>query len=326
MRRRDVLAAFISASVLPRPSVARAERSLAIIVPDLPGSAAGAAVRILQPYLEQSLARPVVLDFRPGAGGILGLTAGARAAADGATLTLLAPSLTLAPWLSRRMDCTPADFAPLGRISFAPVALAVRADAPWAGVPDLLARRAGHAEWAAPGPSDWDPSQVGQALFLARAGLSVRAVGGLSTPAARAEALLAGDVDLAFLPLEQVLDPAAATRLRVLGVTGPARVPQLPTAPSLREAGFDIPVGAWRMLAVPAGSPRPVVEQLGGTLKAIVEDPQVRAELADARLAPAWLGPAETGRTLDAEYREAGTLFAALGLSVRKQVLGLGSG
>ncbi|MBV8612395.1 MAG: hypothetical protein JOY66_01320 [Acetobacteraceae bacterium] len=306
--------------------VARAERELTVIVPDLPGSAAGAAMRILQPYLEQSLARPVVLDFRPGAGGIVGLMAGARAAADGATLTLLTPAVTLAPWLSRRMDCTPTDFAPLGRVSFAPVALAVRADAPYAAVPDLLAGRTAQGEWAVPGPSDWDPSEVGQALFAASAGLRVRAVGGLNTPAARAEALLAGDVDLAFLPLAQVLDPGSATRLRVLGVTGPARVPQLPTVPSLREAGFDIAVGAWRTLAVPVESPPSAVEELGGTLKAIMEDKRVRAELADARLAPAWLGPVETGRAMDAEYREAGALFTALGLSVRKEVLGLGRG
>ncbi len=76
MRRRDVLAAFISASVMARAPIARAEREVTIIVPDLPGGAAGTEMRILQPYLEQSLAQPVILDFRPGAGGIVGLMAG----------------------------------------------------------------------------------------------------------------------------------------------------------------------------------------------------------------------------------------------------------
>ncbi len=326
MRRRDLLTGFISACVGVGIRGARAERALTIIVPDLPGGAAGATMRILQPYLEQSLARPVVLDFRPGAGGIVGLTAGAQATADGATLTLLTPALTLAPWLSRRMDCTPADFAPLGQVSFTPAVLAVSADAPYAGVSDLLTRRAAHQELAVPGPSDWDPSQVGQAIFVARAGLSVHAVGGLATPAERIAALLAGDVDLAFTPLDQVLDARVAAQLRVLGVSGPARVPQLPAVPSLHEAGFDIAVGAWRVLALPAGSPRPIIEQLSATLRTIMENSRLRAELTGAGLTPAWLGPAETERVLLGEYHEAGTLFAGLGLSVRKEILGLKSG
>ncbi len=326
MRRRDLLSAFMSASVALRARGARAERELTIVVPDLPGGAAGATMRILQPYLEQSLARPVVLDFRPGAGGIVGLTAGAQATADGTTLTLLTPAVTLAPWLSRRMDCTPADFAPVGRISFSPAVLAVRADAPYAGVADLLARRAEHEELAVPAPSDWDPPQVGQALFVARAGLSVHSVAGLTTPAERMAALLAGDVDLAFAPLGQVLDQGVAARLRVLGVSGPVRVPQMPAVPSLRETGFDIAVGAWRTLALPAGSPRQAIEQLSSALRTIMESPRLRAELTNAGLTPAWLGPTETTRALLDEYREAGTLFTALGLSVRAQVLGLGSG
>ncbi|HJS87228.1 MAG TPA: tripartite tricarboxylate transporter substrate-binding protein, partial [Acetobacteraceae bacterium] len=193
MRRRDLLAMFISASAAPALPVARAERALSVIVPDLPGGAAGTEMRVLQPYLEQALARPVVLDFRPGAGGIIGLMAGAQAAADGTTLTLLTPAVTLAPWLSRRMDCTPADFAPLGRISFTPVVLAVRADAPYADLAGLLARRAARETVAVPAPSEWDASQVAQALFLARAELSVRFVSGLNTPAERLAALLAGD-------------------------------------------------------------------------------------------------------------------------------------
>jgi tripartite-type tricarboxylate transporter receptor subunit TctC len=135
-----------------------------------------------------------------------------------------------------------------------------------------------------------------------------------------------GDVDLAFAMLDQVLDPGDAGRLRVLGVSGPARVPQLPAVPILRETGFDIGVGAWRMLALPAGTPRRTVEQLSEALRIVMASPQLRAELTEAGLVPAWLGPVETRHALLGEYRAAGMLFTALGLSVRRQVLGLGSG
>ncbi len=222
------------------------------------------------------------------------------------------------------MDCTPADFAPLGRISFTPVVLAVRADTPYATIADLLDRRAGHEELAVPAPSDWDPSQVGQALFVARAGLSVHAVAGLNTPAERIQALLAGDVDLAFAPLDHVLSQSIAGRVRVLGVSSAARVPQLPAVPSLREAGLDVVAGAWRALALPAGSARPVLDRLSDALRTVMEGPPLRAELTGTGLTPSWLGPDEAARALLAEYREAGTLFASLGLSVRKEVLGMG--
>jgi len=134
------------------------------------------------------------------------------------------------------------------------------------------------------------------------------------------------DDQLKLRPLDQVLDLGIAARLRVLGVSGPARVAQMPAVPSLREAGFDIAVGAWRTLALPAGSPRPVPDQLSMALRTILEGPQLRAELSSAGLTPSWLGPAETARALLAEYHEAGTLFASLGLNVRKQGLRLGRG
>ncbi|HJS87160.1 MAG TPA: tripartite tricarboxylate transporter substrate-binding protein, partial [Acetobacteraceae bacterium] len=179
---------------------------------------------------------------------------------------------------------------------------------------------------AVPAPSEWDASQVAQALFLARAELSVRFVSGLNTPAERLAALLAGDVDLAFVPLDRVLDPGSSARLRVLAISSPARVAQMPAVPSLREAGLDIAVGAWRALALPVRSAHPVREQLGTALRTVMENPRLRAELTDAGLAPSWLGPDESARALLAEYREAGTLFASLGVSVRKEILGLGRG
>ncbi len=323
MQRRRFLGGVLTLAVAAK---ARAEQAVSIVVPDLPGGEAGTTMRVLQPFLEQALDCPVVLDFRPGAGGIVGLMAGAQAAPDGSTLTLLSPAVTLAPWLSRRMDCTPADFAPLGQVSFTPAVLAVRANAPYAALADLLAMRAHRQALAAPAPSDWDAPQMAQALFLVRAGLSVQAVTGLMSEADRVAALLAGDVDLVFAPLGRALDPAVAARLRILAVSAPARVPQVPDVPSLRERGLDVAVGAWQTLALPAGAPREAVERLGATLKTVMDSTQLRAELTRAGLAPAWLAPDEAQHAVLTEYRAAGQLFAALGLSVQKEVLGLQTG
>lgn len=324
MRRRDFLGGLLTTGLALSAHAAWAERPVSIVVPSLPNGEAGATVRILQPYLEQALACPVVLDFRPGAGGIIGLTAGAQAAPDGATLTLLTPAVTLAPWISRRMDCSPVDFTPVGQISFTPAALLVRSDAPYAALSDLLARRA--ATLAVPAVSDWDPPQVAQGLFLARAGLTSRAVSGLTTEAERIGALVAGDIDFAFAPLDQALDSSVASQVRILAVSAPARVPRIPAVPSLRELGFEIAVGGWRTLALPAGTPRALVERLGAVLKTIMESRPLRTELTSAGLAPGWLGPTEARQAVLGEYRDAGALFAALGVAVRKEMVGLRTG
>jgi len=118
MRRRSFITGLASITVAAAARGARAEAGLTVMVPAEPGGESGTLGRVLQPYLERALSRPVILDFRPGAGGIVGLTAGAQAAPDGATLTLLTPAVTLAPWLNQRMDCSPADFAPVGQVSF----------------------------------------------------------------------------------------------------------------------------------------------------------------------------------------------------------------
>ncbi len=323
MRRRSFITGLASITVAAAARGAPAEAGLTVIVPAEPGGESGTAARILQPYLERALSRPVILDFRPGAGGIVGLTAGSQAAPDGATLTLLTPAVTLAPWLNQRMDCSPADFAPLGQVSFTPSVLVVRSGGPDNALPGLLARGATPDALAVPASSDWSPPQVAQALLLARAGLRAREMAGLRTEADCLAALDGGDIDLAFVSLDAALDPTIASWTRALAISAPARVARMPGVPSLREQGFDIAIGAWRALAVPADTPPALVGRYSAVLRTVMADPSLGEELTEAGLSPHWLGPAETGRVLLGEYRAAGALFAALGLTVRKEMLGL---
>ncbi|HEY5300142.1 MAG TPA: hypothetical protein VIJ55_05665 [Acetobacteraceae bacterium] len=83
MRRRSFITGLASITVAAAARGARAEAGLTVMVPAEPSGESGTAARILQPYLERALSRPVILDFRPGAGGIVGLTAGAQAAPTG---------------------------------------------------------------------------------------------------------------------------------------------------------------------------------------------------------------------------------------------------
>ncbi len=325
MRRRSFVTGLIGSAITSR--IARAEPAVSIVIPDFPGGASGTAARILQPYLEAAFARAVTLDFRPGAGGIVGLTGGAQAAPDGANLTLLTPAVTLAPWLNRRMDCSPDDFAPVGQVSFMPSVLVVRAAGADATLAGLLKRGAQPSALVVPGSaSDWGPSEVAQALLLLRAGLTVRTVGGLAREADRLAALEEDEVDFAFVSLDAALDASVASWTRPLAVSSAARVARLKDVPSLREQGLDIAIGAWRALALPAATPRNVVERYGAILKAVMADPALGEELREAGLLPDWLGPADTRQVLQGEYRTAGALFTALGLTVRRELLGQRTG
>lgn len=323
MRRRDFVTGLASVAALTSARGAPAEAALTIVVPDLPSGESGTAARVLQPYLERALSRPVILDFRPGAGGIVGLTGGAQAAPDGTTLTLLTPAVTLAPWLNRRMDCSPADFAPVGQISFTPSVLVVRSAGTDNTLPDLLARGAKAGALAVAAWSDWSPPEVAQALLLARAAITAHERTGLTTEADRLAALQARDIDLAFVSLDAALDPTIAPWARALAVSAPARVARMPAVPSLRELGFDITIGAWRALALPAAAPSALVSRYGATLRTVMANPSLGDELREVGLSPGWLGPAETRHALLDEYHAAGALFATLGLTVRKEMLGL---
>ncbi len=323
MRRREILslpllgAAFLAGG----GAAAAAETPLSLIVPDLPGGEAGILARALQPQLEQALKQETLIDYRPGAGGILGLTAGARAPADGTTLTLLGPAITEAPWLTWRVDCTPDDFACLGRLTCCPTVLCVRPDSPFNRLAELIsALQARPGELAAPAPAGWSTSELAQAMFLSRVRASVRRVAGLENGAQRLAALRDGQIDFAFALAEELRSGNTQADHRALAVSSAGRVPMLPDVPSFPELGLDIALGTWRALAVPAGTPRPVVERLASVLRSAMTSPQLAAEFAHLRINGAWLGPAETQQAVLTEYRAVGTLFASLGVNVRKQV------
>ncbi len=292
-------------------------RPVSVIVPDMPVGEAGTLARALQPWFEQALGQATIIDFRPGAGGIVGLTAGARAAADGTTLTLLTPAIAEAPWLTWRIDCTPSDFTCLGRLSFTPTLLCVRAESPFRQLGDLVsAMRADPGGLSTPAAGDWNAAELAQALFLARAGVTARRNTGLATGTERLAALRAGDIDLAFISPREALSTVGGAPVRPLAVSAPARIPEFPEVPSFREQGMDVALGAWQALAVPAGTPPSAIERLSAVVQTMMTTPELGTELARLGITPSWLGPDDTEQALLAEYHDAGALFASLGLSV----------
>ena len=324
MRRRQAIglaAAAGAAALLGRSGPARAAaemRGVSVIVPDFPTAPAGIAARVLWAPLARALGRPVMLDFRPGAGGIVGLMAGARAAADGHSLTLLTPALVAAPWLAGRMDNTPADFALIGRISFTPEVLLVASSSPWHRLADLLAAlRAGPGRVRTAFDDAWTSAEIAELMMLDRAGLAARPVAGLRA----GPALRDGRIGFVVRPLPWALTELAAGGVRALAVSAPRA-----GGGAARRADFP---GAWdrcrdRVLAGAGGAGRGRGRQPGaGTGRAGRGAAGTGgAGCAGAGRAAAGLAGGRAGAgAIAAEYQALGRLFTAAGVNVRQAAM-----
>jgi tripartite-type tricarboxylate transporter receptor subunit TctC len=291
---------------------ARPSRPVRIVVPTGAGGITDILARMVGQRLAERLGQPVVIDNRPGADGIVGTEAAARAAPDGHTLLMVFPSHTLNPALRRTLPYdTERDFAPIGTVSTVSLALLVAAASPARDIEGLVAlARRDRLTYATVGAGSL--GHLGAELFRSTAGIELTHVPFRSTPEAQT-ALLRGDVSLFFDTPITALPMLRDGRLRALGVTTAARNPALPDVPTVVEAGlpgFD--VESWNGLLAPAGTPRPIVERLSEDLRAILGEPEVRARLAEQGADPAPTTPdAFARRVRDDLARWSGVVRAA---------------
>ena len=282
--------AFAALALLaPLAALAQAwpSRPVRIVVPTGAGGITDILARLVGQRLAERLGQPVVIENRPGAGGIVGTEAAARAAPDGHTLLMVFPSHTLNPALRRTLPYeTERDFAPIGTVSTVSLALLVAAASPARDVGGLvsLARR---DRLACASVGAGSLGHLGAELFRSRAGIELTHVPFRSTPEAQT-ALLRGDVALFFDTPITALPMLRDGRLRALGVTTAARNPALPEVPTVAEAGLPgFEVESWNGLLAPAGTSRAIVERLSGELRAILAEPEMRARLAEQGADPA---------------------------------------
>ena len=319
MRRRQVLLAA-TGMLLARGARAAGypARPINLIVPYGPGGGVGINARALQPYLEKQLHQTIIVDFKPGAGGIMGFTLGAHARPDGYTLTMVTSSITAAPWLIPHVDYTPEDYSYLGQVTFVPNMLIVNAESPYHTLSDLIAamkRKPG--ELATGFESSWPSPDVAQAVFFARAGVKGKVVPGFGGGAERIASLLGNHLDFSFNNLNEALPLYQAKRIRVLAISGATRAPDMPEVPTFREQGLDIAIGVWRTLAGPKGLPDAVVQTVSGALKTALQDPTLKADFAKVGLSTDYLDPVATRELVMREYAALGKLFTELGINIK---------
>jgi len=259
-------------------------RPLRYIVPFPPGGATDIFARIVADALTDRLGQQVVVDNRGGAGGLLGAQIAARSTPDGYTLFACnIASLALSPALYRKLGYDPdADFAPIGLIGSNPNALGIHPSIPATSVAEFIA----YAK-ARPGKLNYGSAGVGTSpqlsmeLFKMNAGIDIVHIpykGG----GPLLMALIGAEIQSMFGTVPLLLGPTSTGKVRMLGVTSPARAPDLPEVPTIAESGMPgFEVVSWQGLCTPAGAPDAVLGKLRTALPAALALPETRKRLAD---------------------------------------------
>jgi putative tricarboxylic transport membrane protein len=255
-----------------------------IIVPYGPGGIADVTMRMVAQNLSQQLHQQFFIENRPGAGGIVGMQSAKEAPADGYTLVMLGGGLTIAKALFKSLPYNiEADFTPISTTASYGLVIATKAGSPYKTINDVIA-----AAKARPGTLNFGTINAGSAqnlsaeLFRTMSGLDVTIVPYKTTPDL-ANAVLRGDVDVAFEYYVGFQSPITNDQMTVLATTGPQRAGNLPNVPTVVERGLaGYEVTSWNGLAVPAGTPPDIVTLLNRAVDSALKSPEVQKFSSEA--------------------------------------------
>ena len=277
-------------------------RPIRLVVPFPPGGLIDNMARLVGSRLAQELGQPVVIDNKPGAGGNVGAAEVARAPADGYTLLMASPALTISPAVYKNLPYQPSQLAPVALLGRVPNVLLVNPASGIGKVQDLVGRAK-----AKPGQLNYASNGNGTSLHLSAELFKRRSETFITHvpyrgAAAAITALLSGEVDMMFDNLPSAIGQIQAGKLRALAVTTAQRSTALPDVPTLAEAGMEgFNVSAWFGVAAPAGLPAPVATRLADALQKVVQQPEVAAAMQRQGADPAFMDAASAAAALNAD-------------------------
>jgi tripartite-type tricarboxylate transporter receptor subunit TctC len=222
-------------------------RPVRIVVPFAAGGALDVLARLIGGKLSDAMGQPVIVENRAGAGGNLGADAVAKSPPDGYTILLTTNGLAIAPALYRKLPFDPAqDVTPVTHILASSLVLVASLRSQLASVQELIA-----AARSKPGGMNYGSTGTGNPLHLTMemvkiaAGIDLQAVPYRGDAPLHA-ALIAGDVDVAVVPMATARPHIDGGRVRALAITGGKRSPALPDLPTLTEQGVAVESASWQ--------------------------------------------------------------------------------
>jgi tripartite-type tricarboxylate transporter receptor subunit TctC len=263
-------------------------KPLRIVVPFGAGGVADLTVRTVAQKMSEGLGQSVVIENRPGAGGIVAAEMVAKSEPDGYTLLLMSNANAVSAGLFKSLPFDPVkDFTPVALMGTFDLAIVTSAESRFQTLPELLT-------WARanPGKLNMGSINIGSTqhltaeLFKSVAGLDAQVVPFNGTPAV-ITALRGGQIDVAVEVLSPVLPQIKGGVMRALAVTGPQRNAALPQVPTAKEGGVpNLVATSWNGLGVPAKTPQAVVDRLNKEVNAALQNPGVRQKLLELNVEP----------------------------------------
>jgi tripartite-type tricarboxylate transporter receptor subunit TctC len=315
-RWTGLLAAALCCSALAQGYPAKPIR---FIVSFPPGGSSDLIARAVAPYMSGRLGQPVVVENRPGAGGMIGVDAVAKAAPDGYTIGLaaagaLSSNISLYPTMPYQPE---KDLAPVSTLAMIPFFLIAHPSQP-ATLKEVIAKAK-----SAPGALSFGHGGNGSTMHLSGellnmlAGVKIQAVAYKGSGPVSAD-VLGGQVPLGVVDVPSALSNVRAGKLRALAVTSKRRISAAPEVPTFEEAGVPgYEAIGWFGVVAPRDTPRPIVERLNAEIGAALAAPEIRSRALAAGTEPFTGTPEEFAAMIREETKKWAEVIQAGGIRLQ---------
>jgi tripartite-type tricarboxylate transporter receptor subunit TctC len=263
-------------------------KPIRIVVPNAAGGGADLTARTVGQKMSETLGQAVIVDNKPGAGGVIAGEAVAKAAPDGHTLLLISSGTAVSAALFQSLPYDTAhDFIPVAPLATFDLVIVSAEGGRFKSLAELVAwGRSNPGKLNIGTPNIGTTQHLAAELFKFAAGLDAQIVPFNGTPAV-INALRGGQIDAGLDILGPLLSQINAKALRPLAITGDKRSRMLPDVPTAKESGVvGFSAASWNGLAVPAKTPKAVIDRLNKDIVAALHDPAVRKRLEDLNLDP----------------------------------------
>jgi tripartite-type tricarboxylate transporter receptor subunit TctC len=304
----------------PAHAQAYPSRPISIIVPYSPGGTTDIVGRQMGQHLSETLGQPVVIENKPGGNTAIGASAVAKAAPDGHTLLFTNDAtFVLNPVVFSSLPYNvDKDFAPVATVTYVPLALVVRAEAPMNSFKELVDHtrdRRGSLSYGSYGAGS-QAHLMGE-MYKNLTGSDLVHVPYKGAGPAVTD-VLGGQILLTFPAFPTIQGHIQAGRLKVLAVSGDKRVPLAPEAPTFTEAGYkDMDIGAWYAFLAPAGTSKDIIAKLNSAVARVLADPAfVEKNMTSQGMQPLVMSPEEFATQIRKETRRMTDIVKQSGIKV----------
>lgn len=305
-------ATSLAAVALPGSAQTYPERPVKFIVPYAPGGVTDGQARVVANGLGEVLGQSFVIENKPGASGAIAIEQLKKSDPDGYTFLVFALSqAALLPAVSKTKFEPGTDYTPVTNFGRSPLVLAVNPAIPARTPQELVTWMNGLPNPVYSSPGAGTTTHISMAAFMQRTGMKGAAVvvrGGTES----ITNLMTGHVPVAFMNASDVVEHTHSGKVRILAVTSPQRIPQLPDVPTMVEAGYpNFGMVTWNGLAAPVNTPAPIVEKIAAGVAKVLSVEKNRELMYKLVVTPVANTPAEFAAEIVADIKVWGDALRA---------------